>query len=139
MLKAVTGNNKKKGSTDIIFAQDNNTKIFTAALTGIGKTSSGTNYDAFGNSYTVRNYVIFRDRNTKKETIVYTNNSYVKDYLSKSVFDVMKAIEDTYVEQNSSGIVDEKVKADYNTIQSIFSKIPAQETEYNNWKNSQNS
>ena len=137
--KAVTGIAYQKGSTDIIFAQDNNTKIFTAALTGIGKTSSGTNYDAFGNSYTVRNYVIFRDRNTKKETIVYTNNSYVKDYLSKSVFDVMKAIEDTYVEQNSSGIVDEKVKADYNTIQSIFSKIPAQETEYNNWKNSQNS
>ena len=51
----------------------------------------------------------------------------------------MKAIEDTYVAQNSSGIVDEKVKADYNTIQSIFSKIPVQETEYNNWKNNQNS
>ena len=131
--KAVTGIAYQKGSTDIIFAQDNNTKIFTAALTGIGKTSSGTNYDAFGKSYTVRNYVIFRDRNTGKETIVYTETQ------SYSVFDVMKAIEDKYYKQNSSGSVDEKVEADYNTIQSIFSKIPDQKTAYNNWKNSQNS
>ena len=132
--KAVTGVAYKTDTgTDIIFAQDDNTKIFTAALTGIGKTSSGTNYDAFGKSYTVRNYVIFRDRNTGKETIVYTETQ------SYSVFDVMKAIEDKYYKQNSSGSVDEKVEADYNTIQSIFSKIPDQKTAYNNWKNSQNS
>ena len=134
--KAVTGVAYQKDAegnvtTNKIFQDTGESIVFTAALIGIGKTGSGTNYVEFGNKYSVRNYLIFR--NGTKETIVYTETQ------SYSVFDVMKAIEDTYVEQNSSGIVDEKVKADYNTIQSIFSKIPAQETEYNNWKNSQNS
>ncbi len=114
--KAVTGIAYQKGSTDIIFAQDNNTKIFTAALTGIGKTSSGTNYDAFGNSYTVRNYVIFRDRNTGKETIVYGAS------VTGCVFDVMRLIMEGDTTSN-----------DYKSLTTLFNDNPEQKSAYEAW------
>lgn len=114
---AVTGvaYNKYEG-TNKIYIENENSIIFTAALTGIGKTSSGTNYDAFGNSYTVRNYVIFRDRNTGKETIVYGAK------VEGCVFDVMRLIMEGDTASN-----------DYKSLTKLFTDNPEQKTAYEDW------
>ena len=112
---AVTGIAYQKGTIDKVFADTGDTKIFTAALTGIGKTSSGT-YNAFGNSYTVRNYVIFRDRNTGKETIVYGAS------VTGCVFDVMRLIMEGDTTSN-----------DYKSLTTLFNDNPEQKSAYEAW------
>ena len=122
--KAVTGvaYNKDDG-TNKIFIENEDSIVFTAALTGIGKTGSGTNYAAFGNEYSVRNYLIFR--NGTKETIVYTETQ------SYSIFDVMKYIIDTYEADTSTQ--NDTLRNDYNTIQSILNSDTDQKTAYEAW------
>ena len=114
---AVTGvaYNKDEGINKI-YIENENSIIFTAALTGIGKTSSGTKYNAFGNSYTVRNYVIFRDRNTGKDTIVYGAS------VTGCVFDVMRLIMEGDTTSN-----------DYKSLTTLFNDNPEQKSAYEAW------
>ena len=88
-----------------IFAKEGTTITFTAALTGIGTNN-------YGRSYTVRNYLIFKDRDTGKETVVYGAKA------EASVFDVMAAILTEYQHDSSK----DQTKADFNTVKSILNK-----------------
>ncbi|MEE1025660.1 MAG: hypothetical protein U0L55_01455, partial [Acutalibacteraceae bacterium] len=104
-----TAYNKDKG-TNIKFAENDTTITFTAALTGIGK--NGNYATAYARSYTVRNYIIFRDRNTNKETVVYGAKT------EASVFGIMAAILDKYNKNIENP--DDQLKADYNTVKGIL-------------------
>lgn len=77
--------NKTEGK-DIVFARDAVNTEFTAALTGIGRNSNGiTNYLAWGDKYSVRNYIILKKG--EKTITLYGEVTAVA-----SVFDVMEAI-----------------------------------------------
>ena len=77
--------NKTEGK-DIVFARDAVNTEFTAALTGIGRNSNGiTNYLAWGDKYSVRNYIILK----KGENTI---TLYGEITAVASVFDVMEAI-----------------------------------------------
>ena len=104
-----TAYNKDKG-TNIKFAENDTNITFTAALTGIGK--NGNYATAYARSYTVRNYIIFRDRNTNKETVVYGAKT------EASVFGIMAAILDKYNKNIENP--DDQLKADYNTVKGIL-------------------
>ena len=123
---AVTGIAYQKGTITIdkVFAETQDTKIFTAALTGIGK-QAGTeelDYSLFAKEYSVRNYLIFEDANGKRTTVYTTTRSV-------SVFNVMYVI-------MTQGPTSEnpKVQNDYKVLCDIFrndaNQKKAYETEY---------
>ncbi|MBE6760957.1 MAG: hypothetical protein E7551_01565 [Ruminococcaceae bacterium] len=77
--------NKTEGK-DIVFAKDVVNTEFTAALTGIGRKSDGsTNYLAWGDKYSVRNYIILKKGDN-------TITIYGETTAVASVFGVMDAI-----------------------------------------------
>ena len=140
IVSPVKGITYSKGGNHTIFAEDkdNNKYIFTAALYNIGynKTTKTTNYTAWGNDYSVRNYAIFKDANGN------TNTVYDATIAVSSVFKVMDQIESAYefYETNNylpEGITDaKKLENDYKTVKSILGDANSEQSKaYQAWCN----
>ncbi|MEE1026225.1 MAG: GDSL-type esterase/lipase family protein, partial [Acutalibacteraceae bacterium] len=139
IVSPVKGVTYSQGGNHTIFAEDNdnNKYIFTAALYNIGynTTTKTTNYAAWGNDYSVRNYAIFEDNGNKKTV-------YDATIAVSSVFKVMDQIESAYefYETNNylpEGITDaKKLENDYKTVKSILGDANSEQSKaYQAWCN----
>ena len=140
IVSPVKGITYSKGGNHTIFAEDkdNNKYIFTAALYNIGynKTTKTTNYTAWGNDYSVRNYAIFEDETGNTKTV------YDATIAVSSVFKVMNQIESAYESYEldgtlPNGITDaKKLENDYKTVKSILGDANSEQSKaYQAWCN----
>lgn len=107
----------KASGVNKIFEKDttNNTTVFTAALTNIGKTqnSDAINYKVWNNNYSIRNYIIL-----EKDGVQVT--VYDETTVEASIYAVMNAILSTEITDDMTDERKKQIEADQAIVNSIL-------------------